>query len=208
MATIAEFTILSQDGFFGQVRSEFPDYEIEIERLRPVNDTIRVYFWVSPTPTGRLENCEPSYVESLTHLDTIGGESLFRTDWPSTQESVLKGICKTGVILESATLDSQEWSVRLRAESSKQLSTFQQYCGKHGFKIRLTRFPTLIQIYSGDEFNLTEKQHEALILAYTQGYYEKPRDTTLEEIAEILDVTPPAVLARIQNGEKIYLKTQ
>jgi predicted DNA binding protein len=136
----------------------------------------------------------------------VGEESLFRTDWPATHESVLNGICKAGVVLESATLNSQKGSVRLRADSPKQLSTFQRYCGEHGFKIRLSRFPTLVQIHNSHEFDLTEKQHEALTLAYAEGYFNKPRDATLEELAEILDVTPPAVLARIQNGQRNILE--
>lgn len=92
MATIVEYTISPQDGSFRQAQTEFPDREIEIERIKLVDDVIRVYFWVRPTPTDFLENGGHSHFESLTHLDTVGTESLFQTDWPATQESVLNGI--------------------------------------------------------------------------------------------------------------------
>jgi hypothetical protein len=40
MATIAEYTILPQDGFFGRAGSEFPGREIKIERVKPADDTL------------------------------------------------------------------------------------------------------------------------------------------------------------------------
>lgn len=56
------------------------------------------------------------------------------------------------------------------------------------------------------EYNLTYKQHEALSLAYTEGYFDKPRRTTLEALGESLGITQEAVLARLQNGEKNILE--
>jgi predicted DNA binding protein len=206
MATVAEYTIPLQDFSFGQICTDFSDHDIEIERVKSTDDLISIYLWVSNPPTDSPDDADRSNFESLTHLDTVGDESLFRTDLSATQENVLKSIDNADVILESATLKSQEWSIRLRTESPEQIAEFQQYCQEHGFNVRLTRFPSLIQIYNSREFKLTEKQHEALRLAYSEGYFDKPREATLEELGEKLNVTPEAVLARIQNGQKNILE--
>lgn len=44
---------------------------------------------------------------------------------------------------------------------------------------------------------LTDKQCEALSLAIESGYYDRPRGTTLDELAETLDITPSAVSQRL-----------
>ncbi|MFT4890398.1 MAG: putative DNA binding protein [Halobacteriales archaeon] len=48
---------------------------------------------------------------------------------------------------------------------------------------------------------LTEKQQEALMLAVERGYYEQPRQATLEDIAEDLDVGKSAVSHRLKAAE-------
>lgn len=206
MVTDAEYTIPLEDFLFGQTGADFSDHDVEIECVKCTDDSVRVYFWISPSPTHLLEDAEQSEFESLTHLDTVGDEYLFRTDWPTSRESVLKGICRTDAVVESATLESQGWSIRLRTESSEQLSEFSKYCHEQGFDANLTQFPPLVQLYNSRDFKLTEKQHEALTLAYSEGYFEKPRETTLEELGEKLDVTPQRVLQLIQDGQKNILE--
>lgn len=44
---------------------------------------------------------------------------------------------------------------------------------------------------------LTAKQSEAFLAAVEAGYYERPRETTLEEIAAELDVSVSAVSQRL-----------
>ncbi|MFW5920182.1 MAG: helix-turn-helix domain-containing protein [Halanaeroarchaeum sp.] len=48
---------------------------------------------------------------------------------------------------------------------------------------------------------LTEKQQEALVLAVERGYYEQPREATLEDLAEDLDVGKSAVSHRLKAAE-------
>jgi DNA-binding CsgD family transcriptional regulator len=40
---------------------------------------------------------------------------------------------------------------------------------------------------------LTERQHEVLCLAVEMGYYDRPRETTQEAVAEVLGITPETV---------------
>jgi len=174
--------------------------------LKATGDATRVYFWVSENPPESLEDVDQSSFEPLTQLDTVADASLFRTDWPDARESILKGLCREDAIIESVTRDSQQWTIRLRTESPAQLSAFQRYCRKHDFAVRLTRFPDLVHLYNSTEFKLTEKQHEALTLAYAEGYFDQPRDVTLGELSEKLNVTKPAVLSRLQNGQRNLLE--
>lgn len=49
---------------------------------------------------------------------------------------------------------------------------------------------------------LTEQQREALTAAYEHGYFTEPRETSLEELAEVLGISPTAVGGRLRRGMK------
>lgn len=49
--------------------------------------------------------------------------------------------------------------------------------------------------------DLTEKQQEAAMLAVSKGYYETPRETTVDQLAEELDISKSAVSQRLSAVE-------
>ncbi|RQG97868.1 bacterio-opsin activator domain-containing protein [Natrarchaeobius chitinivorans] len=52
---------------------------------------------------------------------------------------------------------------------------------------------------------LTPRQHEALLLAYMNGFYEWPRETTGEQLADEMDVTPPTFYEHLRSAERKLL---
>jgi hypothetical protein len=48
---------------------------------------------------------------------------------------------------------------------------------------------------------LTDRQHEALRIAYELGYFEIPRQASLEDVAAELDITPSSVSERLRRGQ-------
>lgn len=56
------------------------------------------------------------------------------------------------------------------------------------------------------DFGLTEAQVEALVCAYVHGFYDEPREISLEGLAEILDVSPTAVSGRLRRGSARLLE--
>ena len=63
------------------------------------------------------------------------------------------------------------------------------------------------RIYGVDEFEearyrLTEQQHEALTAAVEQGYYDIPRETDAQELADELDISHQALSERMRRATK------
>ncbi|WP_259517446.1 helix-turn-helix domain-containing protein [Halanaeroarchaeum sp. HSR-CO] len=52
-----------------------------------------------------------------------------------------------------------------------------------------------------EELNLTEKQREAIQLAVEEGYYDRPRDVSLGDLADRLDITRSALSQRLNAVE-------
>ena len=48
---------------------------------------------------------------------------------------------------------------------------------------------------------LTDRQHEALRIAYELGYFEIPRQSSLEDVAEELDISPSSVSERLRRAQ-------
>lgn len=56
-----------------------------------------------------------------------------------------------------------------------------------------------------DHSALTEKQRQALELAAELGYYEMPAAVTIEQMAEMLDISPSALGKRLGRAEKAII---
>jgi len=54
---------------------------------------------------------------------------------------------------------------------------------------------------------VTDEQRRALLTAYELGYFEEPRETSLEELAAALDLSPSAVNGRLRRGLKSLIGT-
>jgi predicted DNA binding protein len=52
-----------------------------------------------------------------------------------------------------------------------------------------------------DAMRLTTRQFDALRLAYIEGYFEVPRQSSLEELADELDISPQAVSERLRRAQ-------
>jgi len=52
---------------------------------------------------------------------------------------------------------------------------------------------------------LTERQQEVLRTAYLSGFFDWPRETTGEEVAEMLDITQPTVNRHLRVSERKLL---
>ncbi|CCQ32242.1 bacterio-opsin activator HTH domain protein [Halorhabdus tiamatea SARL4B] len=53
-----------------------------------------------------------------------------------------------------------------------------------------------------DEYGLTAQQHNALAVAYDEGYFEIPREATLEDLADELDTTTSALSELLRRGQR------
>ncbi|WP_435069116.1 helix-turn-helix domain-containing protein [Haloplanus sp. C73] len=108
-------------------------------------------------------------------------------------------VTEMGGLMLEAESTSDGWSVRMQLPDRETLGALWEHCENEGIQFELGH------IYSLDDFSLdgvglTDAQHDALIMAYEAGYFEEPRGTSLEELADELDISPTAVGGRIRRG--------
>jgi hypothetical protein len=139
-------------------------------------------------------------VKRLELVGEIESEFLFRVEWELEAEGILRAITQAPVSLLSAVGTSEEWRLEVRGEDSEAISNFQSKCLEYNVPVQLASLNTLAPMQSGNNFDLTEAQREALVLAYERGFYQSPREVTLDELAEELDITGQSLGSRLRRG--------
>lgn len=59
----------------------------------------------------------------------------------------------------------------------------------------------------GDSYGVTEPQREALVAALEAGYFDVPRETELQAVAEEVSVSSQAFSARLRRGQAALVRT-
>jgi predicted DNA binding protein len=111
-------------------------------------------------------------------------------------------VAEVGGLVRNTESRSEGWELELELEDHESLYRLHQLA--RGRDVRLDVLDVL-QTEEGEggdrsEFGLTEAQVEALVCAYVHGFYDEPREISLEGLADILDVSPTAVSGRLRRG--------
>ncbi|WP_312911360.1 helix-turn-helix domain-containing protein [Natronosalvus caseinilyticus] len=202
MAIEASFTIDQEDFPLSAVFNQLADATIELDRIVPTNDAIIPYFWIYADTTDDLTTdlSDDIGIDRVKIIDEVEGQMFVRIEWNLDHESVLTAITNTEVNLLSGIGDEEKWTFEIRADEQREISNFQTYCREHNIPIELTQLHALSSLKSDREYDLTGGQRTALVMAYSRGYFDSPRDATQDDLAEELEITRQAVSSRLQRG--------
>jgi len=120
-------------------------------------------------------------------------------------EAVGKGTYHVAVEHDIAFTNVQlrdgEYTIQARVLDRESLRALRRYCRENGITFRLRRIYREARS-SEDASGLTDPQRRALLLAYEQGYFDSPRETTLSELGDELGITRQALAERLRRGHK------
>lgn len=202
MAIEASLTVKQADFPLSAVFEQLTDVTIELDRIVPTGEAIIPYFWISADDTDKL-NTDLSAdlgINQVKVIDKLQKQMFVRIDWNLSHESILTAIVNTDITLLSGIGKEKQWTFELRASEQQQLSDFQTYCQDHDIPIELTELHAISSLRSDREYDLTDGQREALVMAYSSGYFDSPRDATQADLAAELGITRQAVSSRLQRG--------
>jgi predicted DNA binding protein len=207
MATEASFTVPSNEFPLGTVFEQLPDVSVELERIIPAQDVVIPYFWVRGTIVGNVEGAfsEHPGVKGIQFIDSVEDDHLLRVEWDAEYDDVLTTLTETKIALIEAVGTDEQWTFDIRGDTRSDIAEFQSRCREVSIPITLTKLHALRPVETATEVALTDTQQEALVLAYERGYFESPRETTMEEIGDELGISQQAVASRLRRGIKHIL---
>lgn len=216
MSVLAEVRVPGSAFHLSPLLLEFPDVRVEFTRLGSVDEGV-TYVWVDGGDTATFVDALRD-VPDVRVVDELQGQTLLRFDSPQLEASLTDLIADHGARLVSLSGDAEGWMVCLQFADTDGIDAFVSDCQDRSIPVDLR------QVYDADDrvdlrkiydvhgridgdFGLTPAQQEALDLAFAAGYFDVPRQVTLTDLAERLQVSEQAVSERIRRGLASLLTT-
>ncbi len=207
MATIAEIRIPVR-GFALSHTLETLDVDFETERVVANDpDTLMPYVWASGADREELRetlSADPSVadVEVIAEPDD---EVLYRMSWIDSIEALVHILTEEEGTILAADGRQDGWFMRILFPDREALSATYEFCEEHDLPLDVQRIYNIDQGKQG-RFGLTDDQEETIAAAYDHGYYDVPRDVSLSEFADELDISHQALSERLRRGHKTLVE--
>lgn len=205
MVTVAVFsspnTDDGPDAVPRRIFEEAPDVEIELESLVPLGGRAIPYIWVWGEELGSFERALDAFSEigDAAVVETVGGGALYRVEW-TVDSPIIECIASAGGTLVDAHGTAERWSLKTWFERGSDARAFQRCCRERGIPLEVERIGTTTGARGNGDSPVTERQLEALRTAYAKGYFERPRGSTQQEIADELGISAAATGNRLRRG--------
>lgn len=202
MALIAEFSFPSESFALRETLPRFSDVVVDAGRIVAHSpDATMPCLWVagdSIEAFGEAMADDPT-VESVDTAGSFPRRALYHVRWTDdVKEFVAEIIDHEGVILQ-ATANDDRWRVRFRFVTRDQFETFRSQFADVDPSLQLE------QLYE-QQFphqrggNVTSDQYRALTTAVQSGFFEVPRQSSIEDVADELGISHQAVSERLRRG--------
>ncbi|WP_266082898.1 helix-turn-helix domain-containing protein [Haladaptatus caseinilyticus] len=199
---VASFSIPA-DGFaLGHTLETVPEMTVKAERVA-AHGTVWVMpcLWVTGDDFDAFDTAlkaDPT-VDSVIEVEAFEDERYYQLEWDDSVNQFVDALIDTEGSILNAETQNEAWHLRIRFATREQLEVFQDYLSSqnHSFQLLNLFKPKAPRQERGE---LTAAQRDALVAAVEQGYYQIPRDSTVEEVANALGISNQAASERLRRG--------
>jgi hypothetical protein len=210
MSTIVEASVPTDQFALQETCRRLPD--AVFEAVRVVTDgtgEVMPLVWGSGADQGALTDAlaEDPSVDEVSVCTRIHEASLYRLSW-TTRVPVVTGllVASRGAILDARAQEAT-WTFRLLFPRRDAVAAIVESCDRYGVDARIERIYPMTESSRTGQSDLTEQQLQTVEIALERGYYDVPRQTTLTELAEELDVSHQALSERLRRGHRRLVET-
>lgn len=202
MTVVATIDVPADEFVFAAVATLDPDTRIEFEPVVPIGSTSISPLWVAGPSVDAIDGAlgANADVESFQIVRTVGERVLVHVEWTDEGGGFSELVRANEVAVLAVTCRAGSCTVRLRFTGHDALTTFYKACADRGITLDLRQVQRLDEADRPIDSNLTTAQYEALRVALEEGYFSIPREMTLRELADELDVSDTATSHRLRRG--------
>lgn len=201
MSIVADFGVPADAFCLGETLAAVPSATAELDRVVAHSpDHVMPFVWIVDADRAAVDAAvvEDPTVEAATVTDAFEDAYLYQFDWADVVAERLHAVLDhDGVVLEARGA-GDGWRLRVRFGSREHFSVFREHFRQFGAV-------TLHQLTSprtpgGVQYGVSDKQREALLVAFDAGYYDNPSAATGEDVARQLGITQQSVSRRLRRG--------
>ncbi|MDL5363569.1 helix-turn-helix domain-containing protein [Halalkalicoccus sp. NIPERK01] len=206
-ATIAEIEIPVESFAMARTLGRLDGVAAEVQEIVADDDLVSPFVWfdgADPDELGAAFEEDPSIrsYRQLTAKDD--GGVLYEMVWTDDVEFLVRATATDGAVL-SATSEDDRWLFRVLFPTREDVSRVYDACRTDGLEARLARIYEVDTSQRGPAL-LTDQQYETLVTAFEHGYYDVPREKSLSQIAEELDVSHQALSERLRRAHRAVIE--
>ena len=202
MGTMTEVTLPADEFALHETFRVVPSLNVEVQRVvAHSSNHLMPFLWVTADDFDTLhESFEAdSSIDSLARLSQFDGERLYRMSWVSNVDLVAHALVEQEATILSAAGTDDEWYLRLFFPDRSALKRTNEFADAEGWSMDVDAIYEICNS-NRDRFGLTEPQHDTLVTAYEQGYYDFPHGVTTEELGESFGISAQAAADRLRRG--------
>ncbi|MFC5973186.1 helix-turn-helix domain-containing protein [Halomarina salina] len=207
---LVEFTV--QQPTLLQTLREVPSSRIIWEQKDTTeNDEELLLFWAESDDFDAFESAlyDDPTVTAPRRLTEFSDRRLYQVEHvgEGRAQSVYSSMVEVGGIVQQATATREGWRVQALFPDNDALTHFHDACSEYdlGFTLR-RKYEEADDHHESDSYGLTEKQRKMLRHAVDEGYYEVPRATDLDTLAEDLDISHQAASERLRRAVDLLVR--
>lgn len=180
-----------------------PDANISVVSEAGTDPVHQVYFY-------RFEAVDFEEIESVldddvtvadyTPIVETGNRRTYRIEYSDDTKLVTPIVSEVGGLTLSSERHANGWVLDLQLRDRDGLYELSESADEEGIHLEVLGIQETEGTYDREDFGLTESQREALLAGFVNGYYDDPRETSLVDLAELLDISPTALSGRLRRG--------
>ncbi|WP_158058722.1 helix-turn-helix domain-containing protein [Halorussus halophilus] len=204
MSLIAEFTLRAPDLALTTALDADTDITVELEgQMATSSDTPVLVMWAfgGDFDTFEVGLDEDPTVRTYNVLEELGGRKLYRVRLASENlQPVYPVYQRLGAGPLAATGTHEGWQRRVRFPDRESVVEMREFCTENDVQFQLRRLYTPGESDLEDEFGLSPEQRHALVVAEQNGYFDVPRQLSLDDLGEQLGVSGQSASERLRRG--------
>lgn len=203
MSLTAEFRLLSENGPLIDIARAVPECTIIVEHDEqtvsgPIVLVIRVVCLSFDEFEAALEN--EAYIMNFTLISDEDSLRVYHVVWEASHPKGIDELTFNKTLIERQWVTDEGYHLRQQFLDRAELAAYRDSCREMGVEFHLDR------LYEANDVNrsvpgVSEKQREALLAAYEAGYFAVPRQASLADVAESLEISRSAFAERLRRGQ-------
>ncbi|WP_306060564.1 helix-turn-helix domain-containing protein [Natronococcus wangiae] len=209
MSLIAILDVAHPDLALTPTIRECPDATVRVVPHSTTDPETGLFFFLVESADETIETAfdDDHTVTDWTLVNDFGTTGIYQLQHGDETILLSPKVAELGGLMLRAESNDRGWTVRLHLPDREALATLWEYCEDEDITFELYRMFRQEEWVDGLSPELTDQQRAALVNAYEEGYFEEPRETSLEELADQLDISPTAVGGRIRRGTGKLVET-
>lgn len=213
MTTIAELALSTDEFALAETFRRLPDVAVRVESVVAEGpDRTSPLVWFAGVDRDDVDAAledDPTVDTYERLLENGDDEWFYRLQYGEGVSSICCAVYTSGGTVLDAHVTESQWTLRLLFPDREGLSEAVSAIEDRDVHVDVRR---MVEAGGDDGLEttaaLTEPQQEAIAEAYRQGYYDVPREISLEELANELDISHQALSERLRRANRVLASEQ